>query len=68
VGSPISFPTAEIFFQGIENRLIKLIRERERIIYYPRYVGDILMVKSKAVPLHSMKAPGGRGGIAPTNS
>jgi hypothetical protein len=23
--------------------------------------------KSKAVPLHAMKAPGGRGGIAPTH-
>jgi hypothetical protein len=24
--------------------------------------------ESKAVPLHAMKAPGGRGGIAPTHS
>jgi hypothetical protein len=24
--------------------------------------------KSKAVPLHAMEAPGGRGGIAPTHS
>jgi hypothetical protein len=25
-------------------------------------------VESKAVPLHAMKVPGGRGGIAPTHS
>jgi hypothetical protein len=28
----------------------------------------VLLSKSKAIPLHAMKAPGGRGGIAPTHS
>jgi hypothetical protein len=32
------------------------------IYYYSR------VKKSKAVPLHAMEAPGGRGGIAPTHS
>jgi hypothetical protein len=29
---------------------------------------DLLVSKSKAVPLHAMEALGGRGGIAPTHS
>jgi hypothetical protein len=30
--------------------------------------GFIVSEKGKAVPLHAMKTPGGRGGIAPTHS
>jgi hypothetical protein len=29
---------------------------------------NIILKKSKAVPLHAMEAHGGRGGIAPTHS
>jgi hypothetical protein len=34
---------------------------------HSRHIG-ICKSKSKAVPLHAMKAHGGRGGIAPTHS
>jgi hypothetical protein len=37
---------------------------------HDRFLPDPLKVKkkSKAVPLHAMEAPGGRGDIAPTHS
>jgi hypothetical protein len=32
------------------------------------FADDLIVLKSKAVPLHAMEALGGRGGIAPTHS
>jgi hypothetical protein len=38
-------------------------------IYHTRkFLGIIMLIKGKAVPLHAMEALGGRGGIAPTHS
>jgi hypothetical protein len=37
--------------------------------YFPRNISELLiLLKAKAVPLHAIKALGGKGGIAPTNS
>jgi hypothetical protein len=37
--------------------------------YFPRNISELLiLLKAKAVPLHAIKALGGKGGIAPTHS
>ena len=43
VGSPISGTIAEIFLQHIENIHIKHLMDTKNIVYYTRYVDDILL-------------------------
>jgi hypothetical protein len=43
MGSPISNSTAEIFLQYLETHL-KHILELKQIVFYTRYVDDILMI------------------------
>jgi len=44
MGSPISSMIAEIFLQNIENTHIKQIMDAKNIIYYTKYVDDILLI------------------------
>jgi len=44
MGSPISNTVAEIFLQYLENTHLKHILESKQIIFYTRYVDDILMI------------------------
>jgi hypothetical protein len=44
MGSPISGMIAEIFLQNIENTHIKHLLDTKNIIYYTRYVEDILII------------------------
>jgi hypothetical protein len=49
MGSPISGTMAEIFLQYIENRHLKPLLDSKNIIFYTRYVDDIL-IKNGPVP------------------
>ena len=44
MGSPISGTMAEIFLQHIENTLVKHLLDTNLILFYARYVDDILIV------------------------
>jgi len=44
MGSPISGTVAEIFLQHIQNTHIKHLLDTKNIIYYMRYVDDILII------------------------
>jgi len=44
MGSPISGTLAEIYFQLIEEAIIKHWIESQEIFYYKRYVNDILII------------------------
>jgi hypothetical protein len=44
MGSPISSTIAEIFLQNIENTHIKQLLDTTNILYYTRYVEDILVI------------------------
>ena len=44
MGSPISGTMAEIFLQHIENTHIKHLLDTKNILYYTRYVDDILII------------------------
>jgi hypothetical protein len=44
MGSPISNTIAEIFLQLIENTHLKQLLDTNSIIFYTRYVDDILMI------------------------
>jgi hypothetical protein len=44
MGSPISGTVAEIFLQQLENTHIKHLLDTKNIIYYMRYVDDILII------------------------
>ena len=44
MGSPISNTIAEIFIQHFENTHIKHILDYKNIIFYTRYVDDILII------------------------
>ena len=44
MGSPISGTMAEIFLQCIENTYIKHLLDTKNILYYTRYVDDILII------------------------
>jgi hypothetical protein len=44
MGSPISNAIAEIFLQHIENTHLKQLLDTKNIIFYTRYVDDILMI------------------------
>lgn len=44
VGSPISCLIIESCLQHTENKLMKLTREGEIVICYPRYICDIVVV------------------------
>jgi hypothetical protein len=44
MGSPISGMAAEIYIQLLENRFVKHSLENKQIIYYKRYVDDILII------------------------
>jgi len=52
MGSPISSLTAEIFLQNYEDKNIKQFLEAKSIIFYVRYVDDILIIfdKTKIIP------------------
>ncbi|XP_023725557.1 uncharacterized protein LOC111874349 [Cryptotermes secundus] len=52
MGSPLSSLMAEVFLQHFEQRKVKLLLEDKRIIYYNRYVDDIIMIynRSKITP------------------
>jgi hypothetical protein len=45
--SPISSPTADIFLQNYEDKYIKQFLEAKSIIFYARYVDDILIIFDK---------------------
>ena len=44
MGSPISNTVAEIFLQNLEDTYIKQTLDKQNIIYYTRYVDDILVI------------------------
>jgi len=44
MGSPISSTLTEIYFQFIEETHIKELMESQEIIYYKRYVDDVLII------------------------
>ena len=44
MGSPISNTIAEIFLQHIENTHLKQLLDTKSIIFYTRYVDDIIMI------------------------
>jgi hypothetical protein len=44
MGSPISGLIAEIFLQNYEQQLMKDILDSNKIIFYNRYVDDILII------------------------
>ena len=44
MGSPISSTLAEVYLQFIEETRIKQLMENQEIIYYKRYVDDILII------------------------
>ena len=44
MGSPISNTDAEIFLQYLENTHLKHILESKQIIFYTRYIDDLLMI------------------------
>jgi len=44
MGSPISGTIAEIFLQHLEHNHIKPFIESKQILYYTRYIDDILMI------------------------
>jgi len=44
MGSPISNTVAEIFLQYLENTHLKHVLESKHIVFYTRYVDDILMI------------------------
>ena len=44
MGLPISSTTAEIFLQHMENTLIKQLFDTQNIVFYTRYVDDILLI------------------------
>jgi retron-type reverse transcriptase len=44
MGSPISNTIAEIFLQLLENTYLKQLLDTKSIIFYRRYVDDILMI------------------------
>jgi hypothetical protein len=52
MGSPISIIVAEIFLQCFENLLIKHHSENRSLIYYNRYVDDILIIYDKTTIQH----------------
>jgi hypothetical protein len=45
--SPISNTVAEIFLQYLENTHVKYILESKQIVFYTRYVDDILMIYNR---------------------
>jgi hypothetical protein len=49
MGSPISSIIAKIFLQYYENLFSKHLLESKNIIYYTRYVDDILIMYDKTV-------------------
>jgi hypothetical protein len=44
MGSPISGTLAEIYLQLIEESFIKLWIESQELLYYKRYIDDILII------------------------
>jgi hypothetical protein len=44
MGSPISNTVAEIFLQYLENTHLKHVLESKHIVFYTRYVDDILII------------------------
>jgi hypothetical protein len=44
MGSPISSTLAEIYLQFIEETHMKRLMENQEIIYYKRYVDDIVII------------------------
>ena len=44
MGSPISSTLADIYQQYLEEKYIKHCLEHKNIIYYRRYVGDLLII------------------------
>jgi hypothetical protein len=44
MGSPISNTVAEIFLEYLENTHLKHILESKQIIFYTRYINDVLMI------------------------
>jgi len=44
IGSPISSTNAEIFLQNIESMLMKHAFDTKNIVFYKRYVDDILLI------------------------
>jgi hypothetical protein len=49
MGSPIASTIAEIFLQHYENSIVKHLLESKIIIYYTRYVDDILIIYDHTV-------------------
>jgi len=52
MGSPISSVNAEIFLQNYEDKYIKQFLEDKSIIFYARYIDDILIIFDKKKPIH----------------
>jgi hypothetical protein len=44
MGSPISSTLAEIYLQHLEETYIKYHLEKKEIVYYKRYMDDILII------------------------
>jgi hypothetical protein len=50
MGSPISGTIVEIFLQHLENTHLKQILETKTIVFYTRYVDDILIIYNTKQP------------------
>jgi hypothetical protein len=57
MGSPLSSIMAEIFLQHLEQSKIKLLLEEKNIVYYNRYVDDIIIIynQTKITPQYILK-------------
>ncbi|XP_023722175.1 uncharacterized protein LOC111872459 [Cryptotermes secundus] len=49
MGSPLSSLMAEVFLQHFEQREVKHLLEDKRIIYYNRYVDDIILIYNQLI-------------------
>jgi hypothetical protein len=55
IGSPTASTIAEIYLQFLEEMHIKYWLENKEIIYYKRYVDDILIINKRTKDLKSHK-------------
>jgi len=57
MGSPISSTMVEIYIQFLEDLYIKQWLENKQILYYKRYVDDILNITTKTKQMNRKSKP-----------
>jgi hypothetical protein len=57
-----------VFWKVVEIRFVYILKSRIDMVMKLTHKFVAEVIKGKAVPLHTMEALGGRGGIAPTHS